>query len=604
MMMTYLPGIAQDTIKDIIQQEYFKKSGNKKAVEKASKEQNTGKTTFAGGIEGTIKNFEPLFSGLLESRESAADGESITLDLNLPSFLEGRVKLRATLSQPRVADPIKKMFPEETRASLVETLEEGLSDTDDLTWQLSFNFAKGRYGRTYNERNLGLFYKVWHQVFDIAVDWEPADELADLIDYNRLESLVSSDQKQAFLEEALVPVNNAPNIEDLIDDYGLDPEHLNRIFESADKRGHRWFKREDKSHLETVLEQLAEELNLDYKTKIFFINDVMSIFEWTLGPDFTPVTDSEIDGIIDEFHLSAEFIASLFIKNGDTTIPILKTIPKLITDINRHEWTNEETRANFQEYMTRLHRMHRAKNQYEDNPGNIPVKFFPEAEVKKLRASIARFVKVEKDLDKAIYEKMKAFKIDQFTNLVNNQPQINLSIDAHRPNELVDQKSYTLKASYELPLGHNVNSLQKALKNKEDGEIVDVYLNHFLAPNKAKRFAFDLSIEELKEHELTLAQLASPYTFKADNKVLLEAGYGQYLRVRDDGTGLDRVDVKIAWEHYRKEEEKQNRFIAALTYTPQPGKLISFPITFMYANHGEYLTDTKAELSAHLGIAF
>jgi len=634
--------LAQKTVGEVVEAAFQKQTKAEQTKQKETakdekkedlKSQNVGNTSFASGLESTIKDFAPLWSGVIDGYESAKDGKSFTLDFNIPTGLEnsiGKVKLQAVLTEPKLSEPIKKLFPKDTRSSLAESIEEDFNDTDDITWKLTANVERKNIGRTYNRYNLDLFESIWDSVF-VATNKKAMDgafALAEWKDYNFLMAKLDPDKVEEFEKAAWSLVSNKSKIDDLLFFHEFKEEALTTLLYPAGTNGHRAFKADSSADLRIQMQRNYE--SFDYKGDRksdwkAFVDEVVAIYKSSKGERNKTIPKAVIKEIVVSFELKPESLDDLWQKDGEELsfkAPDASSNTLLINRLSEDLMPDDEARqAAFRSGLQTLFRQYREHNRFEAEPGSIPLKFLSKEAVAELNKLAKDVVTEELAIDQAIYDAMKVHRIDNFTALVNNQPQFSLTLDYAAPDKLIGQSGTSVKATYELPLTHNVNGLREKLDDPKYWETEDegvegertkhltqdgltAYTNYVKAPDFGRRLSFELELEEKEEHQVVLEELAEPYIFADDNRGILKVGYGQYLHVSDENKGLDRFDIKAAWEHYWEREEKKNRFIAALTYTPKSGKLVSFPITLKYANRGEYLVETDAEFSTHFGIAF
>lgn len=120
----------------------------KKDVEKKT----TGADSFASDLSSSIKNFLPLFGAFVESQTLSEDGNTLTLDLNLPFPNLGRgrtFQTQAVFRKPVVFEQLKSAFPETVRTARTDSLTKKLDDLDDSSLVLSYNMATARMGRSF-----------------------------------------------------------------------------------------------------------------------------------------------------------------------------------------------------------------------------------------------------------------------------------------------------------------------------------------------------------------------------------------------------------------------------------------------------------------------
>jgi hypothetical protein len=112
----------------------------------------TSPDSFASGLSSTIKNFLPLFGGLIESQTISEDGTALTLDFNFPFLDFGKghnVQAQGVFRKPVLFEEIKKAFPETVRTARAEELEKELDDFDDTSLVLSYNIVTSWTGRSF-----------------------------------------------------------------------------------------------------------------------------------------------------------------------------------------------------------------------------------------------------------------------------------------------------------------------------------------------------------------------------------------------------------------------------------------------------------------------
>jgi hypothetical protein len=93
-----------------------------------------------------------------------------------------------------------------------------------------------------------------------------------------------------------------------------------------------------------------------------------------------------------------------------------------------------------------------------------------------------------------------------------------------------------------------------------------------------------------------------PIVFKPVRKLVLSLGLSRNLKLGDNEPV--KVDLQGDYENVSDDPNRQDRGIVRLTFTPKMGARMSIPFGIVYANHGEFLSDVDARLSAHVGLVF
>lgn len=499
------------------------------------KEQKTGANSFANEFEGNIKDFLPLASGVLEGYDKAADGESLTLNFNIPKFLKnlGTVQLQAQFVNPKLLDSVIAQLPEINRDTQVSALEDSLQENDSMVYSLSVNLEKGPFGRKWDDSKREAFQRLMDQSVEESVSrlqsrvfFDIAKQTAILLSIPSLRTMIDPEKLQDWEKKIQLPNKRIHKViaEQLKTQFNIPDEAFKQIWEKVDDE-YFVFTSESEESLEGLLSSLSEngliENNEEFKSAI--LNNFLEAYQ---------------PAQIREDYLSLTTLTDLDPCKRDAFLVQLKTFAK--SEVNYFE---------------------------------------------------------------ALEAGFRRDKLDDFNLLVNNQPQLHFTLANSQRASIVGQNSWILRGTYEF-FGKNFNKFQKKLRTNTNGELdLDIYREFVQEGNHSHRFALNFEYEDLQERSINLETLTSPLLLEADTKFKAELSYGFYLSVKE-GKGLDRLDLSAAFEDYDLQTQKRNRFISSMTYTPKPGKWITFPISLRYANHGEYLTDTEDEFSAHFGISF
>lgn len=65
-----------------------------------------------------------------------------------------------------------------------------------------------------------------------------------------------------------------------------------------------------------------------------------------------------------------------------------------------------------------------------------------------------------------------------------------------------------------------------------------------------------------------------------------------------------RLDFALTYDDVSGDPARNNKFIAAVTYSQRVGETLQFPVTLMYASDSDYLTNVDRKLNAHFGISY
>jgi hypothetical protein len=203
-----------------------------------------------------------------------------------------------------------------------------------------------------------------------------------------------------------------------------------------------------------------------------------------------------------------------------------------------------------------------------------------------------------------------------FARLLNNQPQIYASMLYHNRKDVVGPSSVSAKLTYEIGTA-NINRFRQ-YKNGECGEasvaahgaacvkeLADfTKSNGGLAAEGADRFTLSVEYQQSRTERVDLTKFSEPdpVVTPQSHSVIASATYGRSLM--NSGGHDGRVDVKASYENVSKDPTKKDRFVASITLTQQLSDKMSIPLSLVYANHSQFLSNVDRKLNVHFGLSF
>jgi len=206
--------------------------------------------------------------------------------------------------------------------------------------------------------------------------------------------------------------------------------------------------------------------------------------------------------------------------------------------------------------------------------------------------------------------------------LVNNQPQIVLSVDARQRDDLVGPDETALKFVYEFG-GVNVNAYNRYREGVEcaqgnirlthvaavDDDMEVACLTRFIGANstaidEGNRFAASLEYAD-KEHYVFSGSGVN-LDLPSHSSLVAKLTYGRYLRLGRDtgGVGRSRIDVSASYEDVNDDPTRQNRAIAKAVFAQEVSDGLFLEIGFAWANKPEFRGEVDHEVSAKAGISY
>jgi hypothetical protein len=199
-----------------------------------------------------------------------------------------------------------------------------------------------------------------------------------------------------------------------------------------------------------------------------------------------------------------------------------------------------------------------------------------------------------------------------FGQLVNNQPQVQITATRTVRDPLFGPEVTTARVAVEKGVG---NSLNDALKQTFDRRrcatpadclaALEKFARNATALARIKegsRFAFYAEAVHTADYNVQYPTVNLAHAIPGGTGLTLGIDYGRLFSVTDEGAADGRVDASIRFEHPSK-ADAEDRFVASLTVTKKLMGL-SIPFGIVYANKPQFLGEVDYGLSANLGVKF
>jgi hypothetical protein len=195
----------------------------------------------------------------------------------------------------------------------------------------------------------------------------------------------------------------------------------------------------------------------------------------------------------------------------------------------------------------------------------------------------------------------------EFTDLVNNQPQLQAELGVDLRQDLVGPNSWALKLRYEGGFS-NVNGLRGYCRRR--GITVDTVqcLRSYLdspgrrnSIRRGDRFALSAEFGRRADYVLT-----SPVALQHAGSwhATGSAALGRYLAVNAQGDEVGRLDLASSYVYYHDDPERQSRFVFSATYTQRITAAMSIAAGVSYASRPEFLEEVDKKVSANFGLRY
>lgn len=212
--------------------------------------------------------------------------------------------------------------------------------------------------------------------------------------------------------------------------------------------------------------------------------------------------------------------------------------------------------------------------------------------------------------------------LTSFADLANNQPQLLISAERRLRGDLVGPDEMRFEVAWEQPLGKNINRFLKKVGGIEDCQAnkppdclaeFSNYTEREGTVDNADRAVFALTYTDIGDYSIFrpndgLAVDGEPFRVEGGERLKVLAGWGRSFDrgPAEEALAPSRLDIALSYEDLFDDPERQDRFLASLTYTVKLNDGMSLPFGVVYANKPEFLAmeDIDEEISARLGLKF
>jgi hypothetical protein len=248
-------------------------------------------------------------------------------------------------------------------------------------------------------------------------------------------------------------------------------------------------------------------------------------------------------------------------------------------------------------------------------PGGLISKKWAELTDEQRRRAGAALLDVlagETALNGNVRQAMRQSGLDMFGQLVNNQPQLYVTVGRAFRDELFGPDLLRGRISFEMGLGNSLNRALDEVGASSCQTNLSACLTAYTqfvnagrtraAIKAASRLSFFAEFVRNDAYHFVSPEPALDFAIAEGTGWSAGLDYGRLVGVDDDGTAAGRFDASVRWEA-PADKAVDRRFVASLTLTKKLGD-ISIPFGLVYANKEKFLTGVDHGLSANVGLKF
>jgi hypothetical protein len=236
----------------------------------------------------------------------------------------------------------------------------------------------------------------------------------------------------------------------------------------------------------------------------------------------------------------------------------------------------------------------------------------PEAKRIAAQQVLLETVQAHLALQTAFAASVKNSGLDLFGQLINNQPQLSITVYRSFRDDLYGPDLFSSRITFEMGLANNLNGFfdrydprQCRTHHADCLKEYSAYLKDAATRANIKAGSRLAAYAEFIRHaKYHYANADAGLDVAFDEGTTFSAGldYGRLLGVSDTGAADGRVDASLRYER-RSDAPDNTRFVASVTITKKLGDL-SIPFGIVYANKPRFLTGVDKGLTANVGLKF
>jgi hypothetical protein len=192
----------------------------------------------------------------------------------------------------------------------------------------------------------------------------------------------------------------------------------------------------------------------------------------------------------------------------------------------------------------------------------------------------------------------------RIAELMNNQPQINASVEYRGRDRLAGPSEWTGSARWEVGRA-NWNAMRRRCNGSVTASCLRDYVQR-AAPALARgeRAYLQADWKRRDAWRVSLPSDSVQLSLGTASTYAVTGGYGTFLDGAADAANRDRFDLTAKWDIARGDQLRQNRFVATAFLTHKLSDQSTLLLGATYANRSEFVGDVTSHLGANFGLTY
>lgn len=237
-----------------------------------------------------------------------------------------------------------------------------------------------------------------------------------------------------------------------------------------------------------------------------------------------------------------------------------------------------------------------------------PVACLTEAARIQYETLLAQYAAHARSRMRRIASSIEANGFDRISDLVNNQPQLNFTVEYRSRVAVVGPNEWTGRARWEF-LGANMNGLRRHCGTLSRVRLA-CYQDYVRLPSvrrsleRGERAWIEGIARYRPRYRVELADDSVRFATGAATGFGVSGGYGFYLGSIAAGEERDRLDAQVSYDFAQGDALRQSRFLIGATYTLRINGNASGVVGVAWANRPEFVAGADRNLHANIGLSY
>lgn len=118
------------------------------------------------------------------------------------------------------------------------------------------------------------------------------------------------------------------------------------------------------------------------------------------------------------------------------------------------------------------------------------------------------------------------------------------------------------------------------------------------------RTSISIEYGRTQANHVNLSQFNVTQDTDRAHKLVYSVIYGRPLGAAGMGRNDGRVDLSVNYEDISNDPDNKDRFVGSLTYTQKISETMTIPVSLIYANHSQFLSNVNRKLNVHFGLSY